>query len=783
MPSIGINVNYRPLKIGYCLREGNLDELRQASLINTYLSGGILNPIIPISDSDGEEEIKKKVLYTCPDILFAFDDSLKKRFAFLERDYLPSPFQFRDGIYCEYEGRHYFQSLDIELIIRDIWDTFMKVSSKKYSNCILPKWDSSDELSLLFSIIFGEFTLKNNFKNDYEKSYLRGLKAKLVNIKVNDILTREIFECVTPMIFTAHGLTPHYSSRFRDRGFVIGKSDSFNDLVSFWNFRCNNPSAFFIPLDKINRFEECISSIKEKIGARGEESTPKGHRDYFIYHSKENEGLAKNFQDKYFLEPKLFRTEFKNMPYFAKKGFFYFDDQPVQGNVDKDTDEHYSVHFQLPGFKYSDQKRYFPGRFFVISFSFLTEFSYPQHTFQLPDFSDLNEWYARRIHFQYDRLRVEPERFGIIIEDRTNFLTLRPLYLPDLIQKIFDRSRIKISLSESGKIAKQIVEQMGGIEGCRVFMITGVRKLLSSVTPLIHKTRKQCCDEIKDRQGGSFSNSESLYIEFRQEPKLTPEMVFDFLAKKKVFMPGVVIQCTKCDLQSWISLNKFADFVECPLCGNSFSTLIKNPSGVRWNYRRSGLFGQENNQEGAIPVLLSLLQLNRVKHDIQLFTGHNVKLDGVECETDLIVFDVNRHYYNNRPEIVIGECKSPGAREQENTQSIPDSTKQRYQILNSDIEKLVKIKDLLDKSGFMTHILFATTAKRFSNDEIQRFKELLKKYIEPILFTANELEPYFIYERYKDNVLPHKHAVAYEHLATNSRFIYLEDRDIGSLLK
>src|SRR3989338_2516256 len=121
MPNIGINVNYRPLKIGYCLKAGDLDELRQAAVINTYLSGGILNPIIPISNGEGEKEIKKKVLYTCPDILFAFDDSLKKRLTFLERDYFPSPFQFRNGIYCENEGQYYFQCVDIELIIRDIW--------------------------------------------------------------------------------------------------------------------------------------------------------------------------------------------------------------------------------------------------------------------------------------------------------------------------------------------------------------------------------------------------------------------------------------------------------------------------------------------------------------------------------------------------------------------------------------------------------------------------------------------------------------------------------------
>ncbi len=39
-----------------------------------------------------------------------------------------------------------------------------------------------------------------------------------------------------------------------------------------------------------------------------------------------------------------------------------------------------------------------------------------QHTFSPPYIPELNEFYARTMHFQYNRLRIESERIGIVID-------------------------------------------------------------------------------------------------------------------------------------------------------------------------------------------------------------------------------------------------------------------------------------------------------------------------------------------------------------------------------
>ncbi len=272
-------------------------------------------------------------------------------------------------------------------------------------------------------------------------------------------------------------------------------------------------------------------------------------------------------------------------------------------------------------------------------------------------------------------------------------------------------------------------------------------------------------------------------IESRKDKALKKEQVFDFLLKKKVFRAGITLKCNKCELKSWVGLNSLSESVECSLCGNKIPLLHNNSIGVNWHFRRTGLFGETIDQEGAIPVLLTLLQLIRVGRDFKIFPNYNLIMNDACCELDIIAYSNGHFSHHGDYDIIIGECKSPGLREEEDVRTISVEQKSQYQVVDKDIENMVKVKKVLDSCGFNAHLLFSTTANKFSVDEIGRFKELTKSHIHPILFTANELEPYMVYERYKENTLPEPHAITLDHLGFNSEFIYLTDRDPSTLLK
>ncbi len=52
-----------------------------------------------------------------------------------------------------------------------------------------------------------------------------------------------------------------------------------------------------------------------------------------------------------------------------------------------------------------------------------------------------------------------------------------------MVEKLFSVFGMKLEQSQAGKISRQIFQQMGGAQGCRVFKIEGVRELLQEFKP------------------------------------------------------------------------------------------------------------------------------------------------------------------------------------------------------------------------------------------------------------------------------------------------------------
>ena len=57
-----VYIKKRPVKIGFLIEEGNIDDLVEIAGINTLLWGGIYNPIIPINDNS--ERLSKNLIKT-----------------------------------------------------------------------------------------------------------------------------------------------------------------------------------------------------------------------------------------------------------------------------------------------------------------------------------------------------------------------------------------------------------------------------------------------------------------------------------------------------------------------------------------------------------------------------------------------------------------------------------------------------------------------------------------------------------------------------------------------
>src|SRR5258708_2646357 len=257
-----------------------------------------------------------------------------------------------------------------------------------------------------------------------------------------------------------------------------------------------------------------------------------------------------------------------------------------------------------------------------------------------------------------DELRVQQDGFGIIDgvgSPDVSFFSLRNSHV---IAEFFKFFGIRAEPSVPGRIAKRIIQQMGGFQGCRPFKFPGVRELIEKYGPLASFTRGVATSTIGQISATAQPNLPRLYVE---GGLLTTTNTFDYLLDRRIFRAGLELLCPNCNLEFWLALEPLAHDVTCEYCGEKFD-LARQLKDRDWRFRRSGLFGKENHQEGALPVALTLQQLDtnlsRGLGFRLLATSFNLFPSGAkisQCETDLVAL---RQDYDGKIELAIGECKA-----------------------------------------------------------------------------------------------------------------------------
>lgn len=756
MASINLSIKYRPVKIGFLVRDGSIEDLVKAAGINTLLWGGIYNPIIPVStDSKFAEQLMN--LFSV-DVLFPVShtkeiDDLTQKYPFLK-----DPGHYAENIFYEdwHTKKNIIGYLDSLNIVNYYWEKEFKHKPKSYqSNCVLVRWGDNDNLKNLFSIMFGYFPKEYNLRDDFENAFLKGLRSREIKISTNNSITKNLAGNISPIRLTALELDG-YGGTWRENGIYIGNENDFYDLLYFWNLRASGLFIEFLPKNKIERFKEFIKASIEKL-----DNTPNRNPNiedriniYCRVSLDEIENITKEFQSK-----KHFAFSYCDEIIWnglnIKPADFYFGWEHVLASVDKSYDR-YVVSVSLPEKKFIVNKDRDVGwQHLAVLIDPIGEFGYPEHTLKPPFIRQLNEFYSRELAVDPWLLRIEKDGISAIIKSNNNSLSLYPISYQVLIQKIFELAGMKSEISQAGLITKRIIEKLGGVDGGRVFKINGVRKLLQTLKTDECISRGNGTDIIWDGEG--FKKYEKLYIETRETSKLTTHNVFDFLLKKDFLRPGLELICNHCKLRNWLSLQEIDDIWTCNYCGDNNKTSLQLKDRGDWKFRKSGLFAKDNNQEGAIPVILTLLVFLRIFDPSKFIYSPSLKLEGdMSCEIDFCVLQYQR---GDKIQLSIGECKSEGG--------IIDQ---------KDVDNLKRVRERINNLDIDCYLVFSKTSDKFEQSEIDLFKKLKEENIPIILLTNKELEPYHPYWEIEEaDNLPEKYALDMAGMARNSDYLYLRD--------
>lgn len=132
-----------------------------------------------------------------------------------------------------------------------------------------------------------------------------------------------------------------------------------------------------------------------------------------------------------------------------------------------------------------------------------------------------------------------------------------------------------------------------------------------------------------------------------------------------------------------------------------------------------------------------------------------------KCETDFVIF--TQQYINHKVQIAIGECKNRG------------------EITEDDVAKPRMVAEALEKKDIQVYVIFAKLSD-FTSEELVRCQAINGKYERRlILFTARELEPYFLYEKTKEEFDIQGYAISLEDMANTTHTVFYAHRKHTSM--
>jgi hypothetical protein len=767
METLRVDIAYRPLRIGLVIKSGDVQAFREAVRLSHTLWGGRFNPIMI---ADRENEARRLVDLFRVDFLLPVGDNQEVKDFPKKFPYLINPL-WRDTLFTgESEGITRAKVLDVHNALVHMRDSpARKALMDRGFN--LYNWQPDDPLADVFLMQFGAYPDAAQIGIDYRKMVKESLEPAEIALEATLPIPADTTDHPSIAYLSRHGIQRHYSvhAGWSYPGFFVGNADNLDDLICHWNLLASDIPLFFVDSRHLGRYSEIIPPWEEMM----RESLAHRHewerRPAVWTRGDDAESARTHFPGKELTLCSVSEHTWNGRN--VRPPMMHFDQVSVMGVLGRDSGQP-KVSFPLSEKPFCGDT-WFHTQHLVASVSFLGGLYDDDHyTLHPPYLPELNEFCARTMHFEYSKLRLESERVGIVIDAADTDAWLKALPIADLVERIFRLAGYQSKLSNGGLITRQLIARVGGLQGARAFKIHGVRRLIKTHGPTVSFTKRAALQLIGDndpkRSDARFSDHSDLYFDPRPVgDKLTPPQVFSYLVKNGLFRMGHDLACPNCRLPSWIALDNLKQKIVCELCGEEHDATGQLIDGD-WAYRRSSILGIEKNAMGAIPVALTLQQLDTTLSSSRSESAYSLSLNLTpdraatnSCEVDF-AWIIPRPY-PRRTAIILGECKDVG----------PVGPEE----LRRDIETLVRIANALPAKRFKTFLLISKLSP-FTADEIECAKALNTQYKQrAILLTARELEPYHIFERTKEEFDIDQYAGSPEDLAEATAKMYFSAPD------
>jgi hypothetical protein len=458
MQTSRVDICYRPLRIAWAIHSGDREAFRKAVRLTHTLWGGRFNPIVLV---DRMEEAKQIIELFRADVIIPVGDfedikAFPKRFPHLINPFFSETLFLKDM--NEATRAHV---LDMHNALAHWSDTpeWKAIDDQGVRHFV---WDDDDALADTLLLQYGAYPDATDIGIDYAEILSQATLAIACRIDKAAPIPMDVLEHPSLGSLTRHGLRRHYTVRagWDHAGFFVGDAGNIDDLVCFWNLRAADIQLQFIDPAHLQRYA-VVRPEYEKRTLAGLAHLDEHRRNLEVWSRTEiiDEAL------------KLVSVQ----PVIT----CMMDDQLLWngGNVRPPTmmlGEASSLgvfgqELGKPKVSFAlNAKTFCADTWFYTQHLVASVALYGgdnEHSFHPPYVPEWNEYFARRMLIDYNRLRIEPERIGIIIAAADHDAFLYGLPVPALVEQLFESVGLRSKLSGGGLITRQLISQLGGLNG------------------------------------------------------------------------------------------------------------------------------------------------------------------------------------------------------------------------------------------------------------------------------------------------------------------------------
>jgi hypothetical protein len=271
--TVRVDICYRPLRIGWAIKAGDMDAFRDAAKISFALWGGRFNPIIVV---DQEERAQELIDVFRVDLILPLGDSQEVKDFPKKFPHLITPFHHNNVFVGDEANGVRCQVLDVHNALLSSED-MPEWKAAKEKGIRLYSWAPDDPLADVFLMHFGEYPSKDEIHIDYRGLLKQAGEAKEIAIDPAAPLTADLFGYPSVSFVSRLGIEPHYGVRggWDTPGFFSGDANNFDDLVCCWNLRAADIPLLFVDVKHLERYGETVGSwgkvMREMVSQRRHE--------------------------------------------------------------------------------------------------------------------------------------------------------------------------------------------------------------------------------------------------------------------------------------------------------------------------------------------------------------------------------------------------------------------------------------------------------------------------------------------------------------------------------